>query len=98
MEARDKVGILLLLHDLLELERKPTNSDLTEFEPIDYTKLLLARDFSRIKLQDILVAMSSGETTRRVVRVPTLIIMTSVDWKRVGFAAGSKTDALDWND
>ena len=26
------------------------------------------------------------------------MIMTSVDWKRVGFAAGSKTDALDWND
>jgi hypothetical protein len=25
----------------------------------------------------------------------TLMIMTSVDWKREGFAAGSKTDALD---
>ena len=24
--------------------------------------------------------------------------MTSVDWKREGFAAGSKTDELDWND
>ena len=24
--------------------------------------------------------------------------MTSVDWKSVGFAAGSKTDALDWKD
>jgi hypothetical protein len=30
--------------------------------------------------------------------VLTLMIMTSVDWKRVGFAAGSKTDALDWKD
>ena len=26
------------------------------------------------------------------------MIMTSVDWKSVGFAAGSRTDALDWND
>ena len=26
------------------------------------------------------------------------MIMTSVDWKSVGFAAGSKTDALDWKD
>ena len=26
------------------------------------------------------------------------MIMTRVDWNRVGFAAGSKTDALDWND
>ncbi len=30
--------------------------------------------------------------------VLTLITMTSFDWKRVGLAAGSKTDALDWND
>ena len=27
-----------------------------------------------------------------------LIMMTRVDWKRVGLAAGSNTDALDWND
>ena len=26
------------------------------------------------------------------------MMMTSVDWKSVGFAAGSRTDALDWND
>jgi hypothetical protein len=26
------------------------------------------------------------------------MIMTRVDWKRVGFSAGSKTDALDWKD
>ena len=26
------------------------------------------------------------------------MIMTSVDWKRVGLVAGSKTDELDWND
>jgi hypothetical protein len=30
-------------------------------------------------------------------RLP-LIIITRVDWKRVGLAAGSNTDALDWND
>jgi hypothetical protein len=29
MEARDEVGVLLLLYDLLELERKPINGDLT---------------------------------------------------------------------
>jgi hypothetical protein len=28
----------------------------------------------------------------------TLMIMTSVDWKREGFSVGFKTDALDWND
>jgi hypothetical protein len=26
------------------------------------------------------------------------MIMTSVDWKSDGLAAGSKTDELDWND
>jgi hypothetical protein len=26
------------------------------------------------------------------------MIMTSVDWKRDGFAVGSRTDALDWKD
>jgi len=26
------------------------------------------------------------------------MIMASVDWKREGFAAGSKIDALDWYD
>ena len=25
-------------------------------------------------------------------------MMTRVDWKRDGFAAGSRTDALDWKD
>lgn len=28
----------------------------------------------------------------------TLIMMTSVDWKSIGFASGSRTDADDWND
>jgi hypothetical protein len=32
------------------------------------------------------------------IRILSLIMMTRVDWKRVGLAAGSKTDALDWND
>jgi hypothetical protein len=31
-------------------------------------------------------------------QVLALMIMTRVDWNRVGFAAGSKTDALDWKD
>jgi hypothetical protein len=26
------------------------------------------------------------------------MMMTSVDWKRDGFDAGSRTDALDWKD
>ena len=63
MEARDEISFLFLLHDLLKLERKPTNSDLTQFERRDKTKLLLASDFIRIHLQNILRATSKGEMT-----------------------------------
>ena len=28
----------------------------------------------------------------------TLIMITKVDWNNEGFAAGSRTVALDWND
>ncbi len=38
------------------------------------------------------------EHSRVQVQALALMIITSVDWKRVGLAAGSKIDALDWND
>jgi hypothetical protein len=60
VEAREEIGVLLLLHDLLELERKPANSDLSRISSIDWTKLLLASGFM---IQNILQATSKGETT-----------------------------------
>ena len=31
-------------------------------------------------------------------KTQTLMMMTSVDWKSMGFASGSRTDAEDWKD
>ena len=97
MQTRDEVGILFLLDNRLKFERKPTNRTLDE-EP--------ALDFMEPYSQAISI-LSDSITSYRDVRwclliyggrVDTLIMMTRVDWKRDGFAAGSSTDALDWKD
>jgi hypothetical protein len=54
MEARDEIGVLLLLHDLLELERKPSNGDLARKSYMDRANNLLASDFDFISFHDIL--------------------------------------------
>jgi hypothetical protein len=97
MKARDEIGVLFLLDDLLELERKPTDRKFAEWSHIYYKK-----PYSRVisLLSDSTTSYRKGYVahipTRQVVL--TLMIMTRVDWNRVGFAAGSKTDALDWKD
>ena len=61
-------------------------------------KILLVRYFYVISIHDVLKSKVIYHGVELRVRVLTLMIMTSVDWKREGFVVGSKTDALDWND
>jgi hypothetical protein len=97
METRDEIGVLLLLYNLLELESKPTNKRLNLVITHGLHETI-TRERSRPyqprqhPTKDVKWCESSH------FQILTLIIMTSVDWKRAGLTAGSKTDALDWND
>ena len=68
-----------------------------ETKAVQVTESSLAGDLKLVRFHNVL---KKGHTMllQQVIRVPTLIIMARVDWKSAGFAAGSKTDALDWND
>lgn len=96
MEARDKVGVLFLFDNLLELERKPTLCTLVE-KPCRRVRPLTRERFQlcpTLQRPGKIILICSTHYRWLL----TLMMMTSVDWKREGFAAGSRTDALDWND
>ncbi len=55
MQARDEVGVLLLFHDLLKLERKPT-ARLSRRPQVNCMDLL-AGDFNFVRFYDVLERM-----------------------------------------
>ena len=59
MKTRDKIGVSLLLDDLLELERKPMNGDLARKSHMGHANVLLASDFDFIGFDNILRARSN---------------------------------------
>lgn len=61
-------------------------------------EILLASDLPRVSLYDVLMGKVKRHLWNVISSTLALIMMTRVDWNRVGLAAGSNTDALDWND
>jgi hypothetical protein len=98
MQARYEIGILFLFHNPLELVGKPSSGYVQSRLTRLLYKILLVRYFYAISVHDVLKSEVIIQGVELRHRILTLMIMTSVDWKREGFVAGSKTDALDWND
>jgi hypothetical protein len=98
MKARYEIVILFLFYNPLKLVEKPSNDNIHPRPARLLHKILLIRYFHAISVHNILKSGIIFQGVKLRYRVRTLMITTSIDWKREGFAAGSRTDALDWND
>src|SRR5258707_6108907 len=97
VKAGYEISILFLFHNPLKLRGKPSKGFLLK------TRTLITQK-SYSSAISALSAFTTSLRARSFFRrysygtVVTLMIMISIDWKREGIAAGSRTDALDWND
>jgi hypothetical protein len=60
VKTRDKISLLLLLYDLLKLERKPAKHKVGRAIEQLQPEILLASYFHLVSLYDILMAKSNG--------------------------------------
>jgi hypothetical protein len=99
VKSRNEVGFLLLLDDLLELQAEPLWRFIIIYQKNKTSKDSLFRDLARVGVHYILnhVRQSRRQFGALSMRL-TLMMITSVERKRSGFVAGSRTVDEDWKD
>jgi hypothetical protein len=86
------------VHDLLELQAEPVSVVSSLNSPI-FAPIILFRDFGLVRFDDVLWRGTHHEVyDLQRYGLRALMMMTSVERKSVGFAAGSRTVDDDWKD
>ena len=106
MKSRNEIRLLFMLHDTLELEWKSSDQCLSQTVLSDNTTKQSSPTLwwfqpypSRLHPKS-----EAQQTSDKSCRCSwcgakrTLMIITNVDWNNEGFALGSNTVELDWND